>query len=136
MILLDTNVLSELARPQPEPKVVDWLEANEPTLAVPSIALAELRYGIERLPKGRRQSSLVEFWTELRRRFAGRVYAFDERAAEVYGEIAAAAERLGRPLSVPDGQIAAIARTNRMRIATRDEDDFRATGVPLINPWT
>lgn len=85
---------------------------------------------------GRRQSSLTEFGTELRHRFAGRVYAFDERAAEAYGEIAAAAERLGRPLSVPDGQIAAIARTNRMRIATRDEDDFSATGVPLINPWT
>lgn len=67
---------------------------------------------------GRRQSSLTEFGTELRHRFAGRVYAFDERAAEAYGEIAA------------------IARTNRMRIATRDEDDFSATGVPLINPWT
>ena len=85
MILLDTNVLSELTRPRPSPRVVAWLEANEPLLAVPAIALAELRCGIARLPAGRRKTSLL--------RSRGRVFSFDERAAEVYGDVAARAER-------------------------------------------
>ena len=136
MILLDTNVLSELARPRPEPSVVRWLETNEPMLALPSIALAELRYGIERLADGRRKTSLLKFWRELRDRFAGRIYSFDERAAEAFGELAATAERAGRRISVPDAQIAAIARANRMTIATRDRGGFSPTGVPLVNPWT
>lgn len=134
MILLDTNVLSELTRTLPEPKVVGWLEDNDPLLALPSIALAELRYGIARLPTGRRRTSLLDFWDKTRERFVGRIYAFDERAAEAYGDIAAA-ERIGRRLNVADGQIAAIAKVHRMTIATRDEDDFAASGVPVANPW-
>ena len=135
MILLDTNVLSELTRPLPEPKVVRWLEENEPLLALPSIALAELRYGIARLPTGNRRRSLLEFWTKTRGRFAGRIYSFDERAAEAYGDLAAAAERAGRRLNVADGQIAAIAKIHRMSVATRDEGDFSAADVSVVNPW-
>ena len=135
MILLDTNVLSELTRTVPESKVVEWLEANEALLALPSIALAELRYGIARLPRGRRQAKLLAFWSNTRDRFAGRIYSFDERAAEAYGVLAAAAERAGRRVNVADGQIAAIAKVHRMRVATRDESDFRAAGVPVVNPW-
>ena len=136
MILLDTNVLSELTRPLPEPDVVRWLEANDPLLALPSIALAELRYGIARLPTGRRRASLLDFWSQTRDRFVGRIYSFDERAAEAYGDLAAAAERVGRRLNVADGQIAAIAQVHRMSVATRDENDFAASGVPVVNPWT
>ena len=136
MILLDTNVLSELTRTLPEPKVVRWLEENDPLLALPSIALAELRYGIARLPTGRRRTSLLDFWSKTCERFVGRVYSFDERAAEAYGDLAAAAERIGRRPNVADAQIAAIAKVNRMTIATRDEDDFAASGVPVVNPWT
>lgn len=135
MILLDTNVLSELTRAVPESKVVEWLEANEALLALPSIALAELRYGIARLPTGRRRASLLAFWSKTRDRFAGRIYSFDERAAEAYGDLAAAAERAGRRVNVADGQIAAIAKVHRMSVATRDEGDFRASGVPVVNPW-
>lgn len=135
MILLDTNVLSELTRAVPESKVVEWLEANEALLALPSIALAELRYGIARLPTGRRRASLLAFWSKTRDRFAGRIYSFDERAAEAYGDLAAAAERVGRRVNVADGQIAAIAKVHRMSVATRDEGDFRAAGVPVVNPW-
>jgi len=80
MILLDTNVLSELTRPAPVSRVVKWLEANEPRLALPTIALAELRYGIARLPEGKRKQSLLNFWTETRRQFAGRIYDAAQRA--------------------------------------------------------
>jgi len=136
VILLDTNVLSELTRTSPEPRVVRWLEANDPLLALPSIALAELRYGIARLPTGRRRASLLDFWSKTRECFTGRIYSFDERAAEACGDLAAAAERIGRRLNVADAQIAAIAKVHRMQVATRDDSDFSATGVPVVNPWT
>ena len=135
MILLDTNVLSELTRPRPAPQVVRWLESNEPRLALPTIALAELRYGIARLPPGGRRTSLLRFWRMTRDRFHGRIFSFDERAAEVYGDVAADAARKGRRLNVADGQIAAIALVHRMQIATRDTGDFEASGVGVVNPW-
>ena len=135
MILLDTNVLSELTRPRPSPRVVAWLETNEPLLAVPAIALAELRYGIARLPAGSRQSSLLGFWRQTCDHFRGRIFSFDERAAEVYGDVAARAARRGTRLNVADGQIAAIALVHGMRVATRDVGDFEASGVSLVNPW-
>lgn len=135
MILLDTNVLSELTRPRPSSRVLEWLEENEPRLALPTIALAELRYGIARLPEGRRKQSLLSFRTATRDRFAGRTFSFDVRAAEVYGEIIATAERKGRTVNVGDGQIAAIASDRKMKVATRDTTDFAPTGVGLINPW-
>ena len=135
MILLDTNVLSELTRPSPNPTVVLWLEANDKLLALPSIALAELRYGIARLPVGQRRLRLLEFWNATRNRFVGRTYSFDERAAEMYGGLAAAAERRGSRVNIADGQIAAIALVHRMSVATRDEGDFRVTGVRIVNPW-
>lgn len=135
MILLDTNVLSELTKPRPAVQVVEWLDENEPRLALPTIAVAELRYGIERLPEGRRKQSLLRFWVETKRRFAGRIFPFDVRAAETYGVIIAAAERRGRTVKVGDGQIAAIALVEKMKVATRDMDDFAPTGIALTNPW-
>ena len=135
MILLDTNVLSELTRARPAPQVVAWLEENEPRLALSAITLAELRYGIARLAEGRRKSSLIQFWSMTRERFVGRVFSFDDRAAEAYGDIVAAAERAGTPINVADGLIAAIALVHVMSIATRDVSDFDAAGAPLVNPW-
>lgn len=135
MILLDTNVLSELTRARPAPQVVAWLEENEPLLALPAITLAELRYGIARLAEGRRKSSLIQFWDLTRERFVGRIFSFDDRAAEAYGDIVAAAERAGRPINVADGLIAAIALVHGTSIATRDIGDFDVTGAPLDNPW-
>ena len=135
MILVDTNVLSELTRARPAPQVVAWLEENEPRLALSAITLAELRYGIARLAEGRRKSSLVQFWNMTRERFVGRIFSFDDRAAETYGDIVAAAERAGTPINVADGLIAAIALVHGMSIATRDVSDFDATGAPLVNPW-
>ncbi len=135
MILLDTNVLSELTKPAPSTRVVTWLAVNELSLAVPTIALAELRYGISRLPEGRRRSSLLDFWLATCDRFRGRILSFDRRAAEVYGDVAATAERTGRRLNVQDGQVAAIALVHRMQVATRNVSDFEASGVALVNPW-
>ena len=135
MILLDTNVLSELTRPRPSSVVMQWLEENEPRLALPTIALAELRYGIARLPNGKRKQSLLDFWSATRNRFVGRTFSFDVGAAEIYGEIVANAERSGRTVNVGDGQIAAIALDRRMTVATRDTEDFAPTEVRLINPW-
>jgi hypothetical protein len=135
VILVDTNVLSELTRPTPEAGVVTWLEVNEPALAVPTIALAELRYGIARLPRGRRRSSLMRFWRTTCDQFRGRIFSFDQRAAERYGDVAASAERAGRRLNVQDGQIAAIALVHNMPVATRNAGDFEAAGVVIVNPW-
>ena len=135
MILLDTNVLSELTKPRPSARVLAWLEVNEPLLAVPAVALAELRYGIARLPPGRRRSSLLRFWRMTCDRFRGRIFAFDQRAAEIYGDVAARAEQSGTRLNIADGQIAAIALVHRMRVATRDVGDFKASGVSVVNPW-
>ena len=108
---------------------------NEPALAAPTVALAELRYGIERLPRGRRRASLQQFWRMTRDRFRGRIFSFDERAAETYGEVAAVAERAGRRLNVQDGQIAAIALAHGMPVATRNTGHFEAAGVAIVNPW-
>jgi len=135
VILLDTNVLSELTKPRPAVQVIEWLAENEPRLALPTIALAELRYGIARLPEGRRKQSLLPFWNEIKRRFTGRIFSFDVRAAETYGVIVATAERQGRTVKVGDGQIAAIALVEKMPVAARDIDDFAPTGVALTNPW-
>ena len=135
MILLDTNVLSELTRVRPAPRVVAWLEENEPRLALPAITLAELRYGVARLDEGRRKTSLTRFWNMTRERFVGRIYSFDDRAAEAYGDIVAGAERTGTPINVADGLIAAIALVHGMSIATRDISDFHAAGVSLVSPW-
>lgn len=135
MILLDTNVLSELTRNRPAPQVTAWYEQHEPLLAVPTTALAELRFGIVRLPTGRRRSSLLRFWNKTRDHFLGRIFSFDERAASAYGDLAADAERAGRPIDVADGQIAAIAKTHRMEVATRNVSDYEVTGVSLLNPW-
>ena len=135
MILLDTNVLFELTKPSPSARVVAWLESNEPMLALSTVTLAELRYGVARLPDGKRKSSLLRFWEATRDRFRGRMFAFDERAAEIYGDITADAEKRGQRLNVADAQIAATALVHRMSVATRDMSDFETAGVKVVNPW-
>ncbi len=135
MILVDTNVLSELTRPAPSKRVTGWLEENEQRLAISAVTLAELRFGIARLPEGARKTSLFRFWQSIKDQFKGRTFAFDERVAEVYGDIAAASEQKGRRLNLADAQIAATALVHKMRVATRDSRDFEATGVKTVNPW-
>lgn len=137
MIVLDTNVLSELLAPSPSPAVVAWLAA-QPAAAVFTTAVteAEILYGLALLPDGRRRQALE---TAVRPIFsedlAGRVLAFDREAAESYAAIAARRRAIGRPISQFDAQIAAIAVSRGASIATRNVADFAETGAPVINPW-
>ena len=136
MILLDTNVLSELTKPTPNEKVVDWLRRTEPALAIPTFAIAEMAYGIEKLAEGRRRERLRTALERLAERFGDRLLSFDLRAAWAYGDILATARKAGRPMSIPDAVMAAIAKTHDCSLATRNIKDFQTTGVELVNPWT
>jgi len=137
MILLDTNVVSEPIRRHPDSRVLDWLDAQViETLYFSTISLAELLLGIENLPIGRRRTALA---AALERQIAGlfgeRVIPFDTPAAEAYAEVVARARSQGQAISVADGQIAGVAVANKFRVASRDEQPFRAAGLVVINPW-
>ena len=136
MILLDTNVLSELTKPVPSDKVVAWLTQTEPALAIPTIAIAEMAYGIEKLTEGKRRERLSAALQRLAESFDDRLLPFDLAAAWAYGDILAVARRAGRPMSVPDAAIAAIAKAYDCALATRNIKDFETTGLDLVNPWT
>lgn len=135
MILLDTNVLSELAKPSPDPKVVGWIRRSAPALAIPTIAVAEMAFGIEKLVEGRRREELLASLRRLLVEFADRLFEFNASAAWSYGRILADARRAGRPMAVPDAAIAATAQANGCALATRNVRDFATTGLELIDPW-
>jgi predicted nucleic acid-binding protein len=136
MIILDTNVLSELMRPQPAPAVLDWLAARPAgALHVTSISYAEILFGIGLLPEGKRQRALADQARAMfAEDFAGRVLGFDMAAAPAYATIAAQRRLAGKPIGPIDGMIAAIARTHGAAMATRDSD-LADCGVPVVNPW-
>lgn len=136
MIVVDTTVLSELMRPSPDALVVAWLRKNAALLSIPTVALGELRYSVARLPDGRRKASLETALDTLVTRFAGTLISYDVLAANACGDILAAAEEAGRPMSLADAQIAACARVARADLATRNAADFTTTGLSLINPWS
>ena len=138
MILLDTNVVSELMRPSPAVDVVDWIAAQPLSeLYLSSISEAELRYGGALLPAGgRREQLLAAIEGMLREDFAGRILSFDSDAARAYAAIGVERRSAGRPISHADCQIAAIARSRGASVATRDMDDFADCGIAVINPWT
>ncbi len=137
MILLDTNVLSELVRREPDEGVVGWLDSLDAAeVATTAIAAAELLYGVARLPQGRRKQQLSQAIDELiEEDLDGRVEPFDVTAAAHYAALVSDRDTLGRPIGVADAQIAAIARKLRATLATHNTDDFTDTGVDLIDPW-
>ena len=137
MILLDTNVISEPIKPQPEPRVVRWINAQViESLYLPSVALAEWLTGVERLPTGRRKSEMESLIRDLLEELIGpRVLSFDREAAEVHSHLLASSEAKGVVVSFADCQIAAIAMVHGLSVATRDTAPFLAMGVPIINPW-
>ena len=137
MIILDTNVLFELFRPTPDRNVLAWLDAPTATeIATTAITAAELLYGVERLPDGKRKAALREGVRQvLDEDFEGRIETFDKAAAEQYSMIVAERDRLGRPISTGDAQIASIARRLGATLATRNTKDFEDTGIKLIDPW-
>ncbi len=137
MILLDTNVVSELMRPKPDSRVVAWFEKqmNVP-LYLSSITEAELWAGFHQLPPGKRRTSIGQAITQtLAEDFIGRILVFDSRAARAYGEISGARKSLGLATDTADIQIAAIAKVNKLKVATRDSSGFAGSGVVVISPW-
>jgi predicted nucleic acid-binding protein len=137
VIVLDTNVISELARLTPDPGVLCWLDSLEISdVATTSVTAAQLRYGVARLPDGHRKQELtVVIRGILTEDFHGRVLPFDERASVRYADIVAARQRIGRSIGVANAQIAAICRDLDGILATRNTADFEETGIELIDPW-
>ena len=135
MIFVDTNVVSETLRKSPDPAVVSWLVRYDAELALPTVTIAEIAFGIRKIHPDQRANRLDEGLSEWRRRFADRIFGLTEMAALAYGDIMGAASRQGHGMSAPDGMIAAIARVNGGRLATRNLGDFVTTGLELISPW-
>jgi len=138
MIILDTNVLSELMRPTPSVRVVEWVQSQPAVeLFTTSITEAEIFYGIELLAKGERHAALQAaaeaMFTD---DFAGRVIGFDSNATRSFASIAARRLALGKPISHPDAQIAAITRLHQAVLATRDVADFDNCGIRVVDPWS
>ena len=135
MIFLDTNVVSETLMRAPSEAVRAWLKRFDSELALSTVAIAEIYYGVCRIRPEQRAKRLEEGLMAWRERLSDRIFGFTEEAALVYGEIMGAAEHKGRVMSVPDGMIAAIARVNGGRLATRNGADFATTGLEIISPW-
>ena len=134
--LLDTCVVSELSRPRPNAGVVAWIsEADVVRLHLSVITIGEVRHGTLRLPVGKRRTSLSGWSEKLRQSFSGRVLPIDESVALRWAEIAARAERSGKPKPLADGLIAATAVHHDLTVTTRNVDDFEPFGVMLFNPW-
>ena len=135
MIFLDTNVISETLRKSPDEAVTAWLIRYDADLALPTVTIAEIAFGIAKIRPEQRAARLEQKLIDLRHRFADRIFGFTEDAALAYGEIMGEASRQGGGMSVPDGMIAAITKVNGGRLATRNLKDFRTTGLDLISPW-
>ena len=137
MIVLDTNVISELMRLQPEPRVLAWANGLDPeAVAITAMNEAEILHGLARRPDDRRKQQLQQSWdalaTEL---FAGRIWPFTSEAAHWYGELLLRRELLARPMATADAVIAATALAHGAPLATRNVADFAEIGLELINPW-
>ena len=137
MILLDTNVVSEVMTPAPAASVLEWLDRSDAAkLYISTITIAEIGYGLQVLSPGKRRQLLEErFERFIATGFDQRVVSFDQVAARLYGGLMARRRSLGRPMGVADGQIAAIARANRFAVATRNVSDFEECGLEIVNPF-
>ena len=136
MIILDTNVTSELMRSDTDAAVIAWFAAQPPSeLFSTVITIAEISYGLERLPRGRRRRSLEQAYESIVVAMADQILPFDVEAALLYGPLVASKERAGVAMDPMDAQIACIARCRDATLATRNERDFSDCGVRLVNPW-
>jgi predicted nucleic acid-binding protein len=136
MILLDTNIISEMMKPVPNVIVMSWIGRQDILqMFISTITIAEISYGLNVLPQGIRNGLEEAFNKAIAEAFTGRLLVFDESAAHHYGKIMSYRKELGKPLGVPDGQIAAIARAHGAAMATRNLRDFMDCGLQLINPF-
>lgn len=136
LILLDTNVVSEAMKPQPDPAVRRWLQQDAKALYISSVTVVELLFGVGALPDGRRKQQLAVALNLAMTLFSGRISPFDTDAARVHAELAVTARRAGRGFPMPDGYIAAIAGSRGFAVATRDIGAFDAVGIAVVNPCT
>lgn len=138
MILLDTNVVSEPLRPEPDARVIEWLDAQPlETLYLSAITVAELRAGVALMPSGRRRDRLNDYLDKhLLPSFLGRVLPFDLACTHAYAQVLAMTRRAGSGIETADALIAAVATANGLLVATRDTSPFEAAGLTVINPWT
>lgn len=137
MIVLDTNVLSEVLRPTPEPRVLSWM-ADQPraSLFTTTVTRGELFYGLHLLPDGKRRQDLFDAVRAIfDQDLAGQILSFDNEAADAYADIAAARRNMGYPISQFDAMIAGIARSRGAGVATRNVKDFKDCGIEVIDPW-
>ena len=137
MIILDTNVISELMKEQPDSQVKQWIGSQKSQdLALTAIAIAEITRGLSRLPKGKRRDILEQNFTAfVHDAFGGRIFPFDEEAALLYGGLSATREQAGMKADPVDLMIASIAKNHNASIATRHIKDFTGCEITLINPW-
>ncbi len=137
-LLLDTNVLSEVTRPAPDARVLEWLDRlDEDRSFISVVSIAEIRRGVALMDEGRKREALAEWLTrDLPQRFEQRVLPVDEPVALAWGDLMGLAKRRGRGLSSMDGLIAATAIARRLTLATRNTKDFEGFGVELFDPWT
>lgn len=138
MIVLDTNVLSELIKPEPDAGVLAWTDRQRSAeLAITAVTAAELRAGVAIMPGGRRKVRIAQRIEQLiGTTFRDRVLAFDSRSSEQYADVVARRRRAGTPISILDAEIAAICRQHSATLATRNGKDFAGVGLDLIDPWS
>jgi predicted nucleic acid-binding protein len=137
-VLIDTNVVSEWTKPRPDSGVVAWLaEADEDRVFISVITLAELRYGIEKMPAGAKRNRLDTWVSEqLPARFEARVLPIDSETADTWGRVMARGTTAGRPVGTMDAFIAATAERHHLTLVTRNVSDFDVLGIRVINPWS
>ena len=137
MIVLDTNVLSELMRSRPNESVLKWIGRHKATsLFITALTQAEILYGLEILPEGKRRKALKEAAKSMFDiDFARRILPFDVDAAQKFAIIAAKRRKIGRPIAQIDAQIAAIAYSHQATLATRNVADFEECAIKIVNPW-
>ena len=137
MLMLDTNMLSEIMRPEPERRIADWIvRHSSDELFTAAVCQAEILSGLAIMPSGRRRADLEEAARAMfAEDFDGRILPFDTEAAAVYAELFAARRKVGRPSGTVDLMLAAIARVRRASVITRNAADFEETGVTIVNPW-
>jgi toxin FitB len=135
MIVVDTNVWSELIRPEPARAVVQWEAANAHLLWFSAIVLAEFRARVALMADGRRKDDISQLIETVIAAYQDRILPFDAHCAAAYGTVLRSARDAGAPIQAPDAMIAATAIAHGMRVATRDVGDFAGAGVGLVNPW-
>lgn len=133
---MDTNVFSEQLKRQPDEAVLDWIKANESSLYISTITVGEIRRGVERLPNGKRKSRFQHWLTQLSEIMRGNILSYNRAVAHIWGQMQAKMEREGKHCPAFDGILAATALRYQFTLVTRNERDFKATGVSVLNPFS